>query len=247
MSTAAAHAAALDAPPTALARWLGRIAFLCNQALGRTRHDRAVLERVHDMPLLVLQDVFNPLRMRTGAWFAGLLDARVIPGDAEVLDLGTGSGVCALFAARHAHHVLAVDINPAAVDCARANALLNRAAHRMEVLRSDLFDALGGRRFDRVLFNPPFLAGQPAGDYDRAWRSTDVAARFAAQLGAHLKPDGEALVLLSSYGGARAFLDALAHHGFMSAPFATRRYYNETVMVFRVRPALSGTGRNDAA
>ena len=47
---------------------------------------------------------------------------------------------------------------------------------------------LGGERFDLVLFNPPFLLGEPKDERDAAWRSNDAARRFAAGLGEHLEP-----------------------------------------------------------
>ena len=238
-ATAADTRQMLEAPHAALARLLGRLAYQAHRLLGHARHDRAVLEWVHGAPLLVLPGVFNPRRMRTGAWFAGLLDGQLIGSDTTVLDLGTGSGIGALFAARHARQVLALDINPAAVNCARANALMHRVADRVEVCHSDLFAAAGARRFDLVLFNPPFLAGPPASDHDRAWRSVDVPERFAAQLHRHLRPGGQALLLLSSFGGAHRYLAALARHGCAAQPFAARHYYNERLVALSVRPAAA--------
>ena len=73
--------------------------------------------------------------------------------------MGTGSGVCAVFAARHAHRVVAVDINPGAVRCAALNALLNHVEARIEVRQGDLFAPVARERFDLVLFNPPFFVG----------------------------------------------------------------------------------------
>jgi len=55
---------------------------------------------------------------------------------------------------------MAVDINPVAVRCARANAVLNGLDDRIHVLEGDLFDPLpGNARFDLVAFNPPFFRG----------------------------------------------------------------------------------------
>jgi ribosomal protein L11 methyltransferase len=56
----------------------------------------------------------------------------------EILDLGTGSGVLAIAAARALRQrVLATDIDPAAVRVARANARLNRAGTMIEVVNAD--------------------------------------------------------------------------------------------------------------
>ena len=62
--------------------------------------------------------------------------------------MGTGSGVGAVFAAQWARRVVAVDINPAAVRCARINALLNHVEDRVDVVEGDLFEPIGGQRFD---------------------------------------------------------------------------------------------------
>ena len=148
--------------------------------------------------------------------------------------MGTGSGVCAVFAAKHARHVVAVDINAAAVRCAGINAHLNLVEHKIDLRHGDLFAPVSGERFDLVLFNPPFLRGTPQDDRDRAWRSTDVAERFSAGLGAHLKPGGSALVLLSTFGDGRVFLEEFHKQSFEISVLAKRRFVNETLTIFRL-------------
>jgi HemK-related putative methylase len=203
---------------------------------GKDRYDDFRLERVNGAPILVTPSVFNPKVPRTGAFLAAHLDARLVGGDAEVLDMGTGSGACAVAAAKHARRVVAVDINPAAVRCATINALLNHVEHRIEARHGDLFAPVAGQRFDLILFNPPFLRGTPRDDRDRAWRSPDVAERFAAGLGDHLKPGGAALLLLSTFGEAGVFLEEFRTRGFAISVLAERRFVNERLAIFRLRP-----------
>jgi release factor glutamine methyltransferase len=225
----------LLAPPGSwlLDRWLSRVLSFSYRLRGLERYDDYRLERIAGTPVLVTPSVFNPVLLRTGAFFAAQIDARLVREEFEVLDMGTGSGVCALFAARHAHRVVAVDINPAAARCAQINALMNQLQHRVEVRHGDLFAPVAGERFDLVLFNPPFVRAAPRDDRERAWRSVDAAERFAADLGAHLKPEGCALVLLSSYGDAGAFVSELARQGFTLTPHAVRRFVGERVAIFR--------------
>lgn len=80
----------------------------------------------------------------------------------RVLDLGTGSGCVAVAIGRQRPRaqVTAVDISRAALAVARDNA----AAHgvTVELVESDWFAALGGRRFDLIVANPPYIAdGDP--------------------------------------------------------------------------------------
>jgi HemK-related putative methylase len=213
---------------------IGRLMHWHYRCFQQRRHRNLVLEHVEGLALLVAPGVLNPRLMRTGEFFAQQLRAQPLPPNAAVLDMGCGSGVCALFAARYVRRVVAVDINPAAVRCTRVNTLLHQCEDRVEVLHGDLFAPLAGRRFDVVLFNPPFLPGVPADDGDRAWRSTDVAPRFACQLRDHLTPSGYALVLLSNYGGARAFVSQFQSHGFAINVVAEREFVNERLAIVRL-------------
>jgi release factor glutamine methyltransferase len=76
----------------------------------------------------------------------------------QVLDLGTGSGAIALAVRkeRPGCHVVAVDASARALEMARANA--HALALDVELLESDWFSALPGRRFDLLLSNPPYVA-----------------------------------------------------------------------------------------
>jgi release factor glutamine methyltransferase len=144
-----------------------------------------------------------------------------------------------------ARRVVAVDINPHAVRCARINALLQGVEERMDVLQGDLFAPVAGECFDVVLFNPPFFHGAPRDALDHAWRGLDVVERFAAQLPAQLTPGGYALVVLSSDGDTPAFLGAFRASQLQVAIVARRNLINETLTVYRLS-ALGSGGDRDA-
>jgi len=226
----------LEHPPRRLWRSVAKRVVDIGYALsGRKRYDDYRLERVADFRLIVLPSVSNPKVLRTGEFFARQLASMRIEEHTTVLDLGTGSGICALQAARRARAVIAVDINEAAVRCARINAALNLLEHRVDVRRGDLFAPVRGMRFDRVLFNPPFCSGAPRDAREAAWRSVDLPSRFARQLDAHLAPGGEAMVLLSSWGDAcPRFERELRREGFVLSVFAVQRHVNEILTILRV-------------
>jgi release factor glutamine methyltransferase len=229
--------ATLDLPPFGSFRIaLGRARYWWYKLFLQKRHEGFVLEEVCGAPVIVSPGVLNPCLMRTGEFLATQLEAQLRGREAAVLDMGTGSGVCAVIAARHAARVVAIDINAAAVRCARVNVLLNRVENQVEVLEGDLFAPVAARRFDVVLFNPPFLQGVPRDDADRAWRSTDIAERFAEHLHEHLAPAGFALVLLSSFGGAAEFIRQLQRRDFDLTVAAEREFVNEKLVLFKVIP-----------
>jgi HemK-related putative methylase len=229
-----------------------RLCLLLKRPLLLRRVRRTVVERVDGVVVVVSPEVLNPVVFRSGAYLARTVasaPAAAPPpsGSAEprALDMGTGSGIGAMFAARRGYRVVAVDLNPEAVRCARANALLNRLEDRVEVRHGDLFGPVGDERFDLVLFNPPFFRGRPRNLFDLAWRGEDVLERFAAGLPGRLRPGGTALVLLSTDGDAAGMLRALSAQGLSVEAIASRHFGNEIMTVYSAR--LSGPpGRGEA-
>jgi release factor glutamine methyltransferase len=219
----------------ALLRVFMRCAYLpALRAVGRRRLRRLVLERLDGVPLLVLPDVFHPTVFLSSALLVRTL-AKCVPAGEDTgraLDMGTGSGVGAVFAARHGYRVTAVDINPEAVRCARINALLNHLDDRIEAREGDLFAPVEGETFDLVLFNPPFFRGTPKDALDRAWRATDVLERFAAGLPSALTPEGRALIVLSSDGDEAGLLTALQAVNMVTTPVAQRDFGNGILTVY---------------
>jgi methylase of polypeptide subunit release factors len=202
----------------------------------RRRQRDVVIESVAGFSIRVSPGVFNPRQFRTGEFLAEVA-GQLVPAGARVLDLGTGTGIGALAASRRAASVLAVDVNPEAVGCARLNLALNRQQAAFEVVQGNLFEPVGEQRFDVVLFNPPFFRGEPKDLADRAWHSPDIAERFAKELADHLTASGFGVVVLSTDGDVAGFLRAFRQAGCRQIELAaSRRYLNETLLAYRLRP-----------
>lgn len=134
-----------------------------------------------------------------GAASSTLAGILVPTGAGRVLDLGTGSGIQALQAARTAG-VVASDIAPRAIGFARLNAALNGV--ELDLRLGSLYEPVAGERFDRIVSNPPFVI-TPRGRAevpDYTYRDggavgdglTEQVVRGAA---AHLVPGGIAQLL----------------------------------------------------
>jgi release factor glutamine methyltransferase len=179
-----------------------------------------VLTRFRDLRLVTPPGVFAP---RSDAGM--LLDAALPRVRGDILDLCAGSGVFALSAAPHAETVVAVDVSRAAVAAIRANALLN--GRRIGVHRSDLFQAVGARRFDVILTNPPYLPTPPGAAAvlgARAWeagpRGRAILDRICLEAPAHLRPGGEILIVQSALADTGRTLTLLRRHGLAAAVIA---------------------------
>lgn len=73
----------------------------------------------------------------------------------RALDVGTGCGVQALFATRHARHVVATDVNPRALELAGLTASLNGVG--LDLREGSWFEPVAGEAFDLIVANPPYV------------------------------------------------------------------------------------------
>ncbi|MEU5810051.1 class I SAM-dependent methyltransferase [Streptomyces sp. NPDC047718] len=115
---------------------------------------------------------------------------------ASALDLGTGSGIQALHAARHATRVTATDVNPRALDITRLTLALS-GAPEAELLLGSLFEPVGGATYDLIVSNPPFVIspGARLTYRDGGMGGDDLCRTLVQQAGAHLNPGGYAQFL----------------------------------------------------
>ena len=116
----------------------------------------------------------------------------------RALDLGTGCGVQALLAARHAERVVATDVSERALLFTRINAALNDVRN-LECRCGDLFEVVAGERFGLIVSNPPFVVSP---DTDLVFRDSELPADEISRLvitqaADHLEDGGHATVLCS--------------------------------------------------
>lgn len=155
----------------------------------------------------VLSDLDDSMRRRSldtdhvlGVGQASLSLLRATPTEktGSVLDLGTGCGVQAVHAAAYGRTVTGTDVNRRALWLAGATAALNELD--LELLEGSWFEPVAGRRFDRVVANPPFVVG-PA-RVEHTYRDSGLALDGASELVISgipelLNPGGTAALLAS--------------------------------------------------
>lgn len=117
---------------------------------------------------------------------------------AAALDIGTGSGVQALLAARHAAAISGVDVNPRALSFARLGQRLNQSAS-IEWREGTWFDPVADERFDLIACNPPFVISP---DRSYVYRDSEeggeaLCRRLVRESAHHLTEGGWASLLVS--------------------------------------------------
>jgi SAM-dependent methyltransferase len=107
------------------------------------------------------------------------------------LDLGTGTGVLSVAAAKHSERVVGTDLNPRALDFARFNARLNGAENTQFVL-GDGFEPVKDQKFDLIVSNPPFFL-TPSSHFlfcDNPMELDQMCRKIVKEATAHLNEDG---------------------------------------------------------
>ena len=115
-----------------------------------------------------------------------------------LLDLGTGCGVQALHASRHARRITATDLSTRALALAKGTFLLNGID--VELGQGEWFAPVANRRFDQVVCNPPFVVGPPRVDYtyrDSGLGGDDASALVVRQMPSFLNEGGVGQLLAS--------------------------------------------------
>ncbi|VVB51335.1 putative S-adenosylmethionine-dependent methyltransferase [uncultured archaeon] len=157
----------------------------------------------------------------------------------SVLDMGTGSGIQALISAQKAFCVVAADVNPDAIKCARKNAAKNKIMN-IEFRTTNLFQKIP-EKFDLILFNAPYL---PAEEYDKAglaWsggkEGTDVIEKFLNQTPAHLKRNGRIMLVASNHGNIKRIRAAAKANKLTARITAKKKLFMEELLLFSLRHA----------
>lgn len=166
----------------------------------RSRFGRRRRRNTPVMWLTRLPGVYLP---QHDTWLlANALAAAGIRPGADVLDIGCGTGVLSIAAARILPaSITAVDVSRRAVLSARVNTFVHGVPARVE--RGDAFELVVGRTFDLILANPPYVPGmtrRPHGRH-RAWDAgldgREMLDRLCANAPMLLAPSGTLLVVHS--------------------------------------------------
>jgi release factor glutamine methyltransferase len=167
----------------------------------------------YSLSFRVTPDVLIP-RPETEFLLIALLDlVKAAAAEPSIADIGTGSGILAVCAAKHLPQarVTAIDNSPAALDIARQNAAEHGVLERIEFLESDLFAALTPQRqFDYIVSNPPYVTSaewaalspqvkqhEPRRALEAGPKGTEVIERLVTQAGTRLTPGGWILLEIS--------------------------------------------------
>jgi len=158
-----------------------------------------------------------------------------------VLDMGTGCGIIGIIAAEKVKSVVAVDINPYAVRCAKKNAKINGMASKIDIRLGNLFEPIEkNERFSAILFNAPYLPvrdSKPDGWIEKAWNGgkngRQVIDRFINEAPSFLTKNGRIFLVQSSLSNIEETLQQFHEKRFRATILSERNFMFERIVVIR--------------
>ena len=165
-----------------------------------------------------------------------LADNLEIKKGQSVLEIGTGSGIVAMYASRLTDDITVTDINFDACELARKNFTEN-GIENIEILWGNLFEVVENRKFDVILFNTPYL---PTEDdevldntinyaFDGGLNGRKVIDLFLNEVGNHLNDGGIVQMIQSSLSGNDETLAKLDELGFIAEIAASEHFFFEDI------------------
>ena len=141
--------------------------------------------------------VFSPIRREYVDLVSTALLPAVCASSGVAFDIGTGTGVlAAVLARRGIERVVATDLDPRALACARENVRQLGLSERVEVVQADLFPE---GRAALIVCNPPWIPARPSGPMENGVYDPEsrMLRGFLGALPQHLEPGGEGWLILS--------------------------------------------------
>ena len=172
-----------------------------------------------------------------------LAENLVVDENDIVLDMGTGCGMLGVLAAKKARKVVAVDLNPHAVHCARMNAKLNEVMEKMIFRVGDLFHPIDKKeKFDLIVFNAPYLPSERREQktwMGKAWAGgptgRKIIDRFLVDAPNYLKGDGRILLVQSTLSDVSETVRKLEEAGLQVRVLAEEKVAFETIVVIEAK------------
>ena len=165
----------------------------------------------------------------------------------SVFEIGSGTGIIALYCVQEGANVICSDINPFAVDLIKKNYKKNKSqlTGSLEIRKGSLFDVLPkDETFNLIIFNPPYLPTSKeeyiggSGWFDKAVaggkNGLETTKPFLQQLPKYLRDDGRSFTIVSSKSPRIEFDQTIKKNNLKSTIVSSQSFTDETLEVHKI-------------
>lgn len=153
-----------------------------------------------------------------------------------ILELGAGTGLISIFAAKRGGFVTASDISLTAVYNIEKNIKMTDA--NVEVIHSDLFDDVPNKRYDYIIINPPYYKKTPSSEKEFAWFGGDDFQYFKklfTQLNNNFFENTNVIMVLSDDADLEMIKSIAAEYKFLMKEVFHKKIWGENHFIFNVK------------
>ncbi|MGC8547510.1 MAG: HemK2/MTQ2 family protein methyltransferase [Candidatus Micrarchaeia archaeon] len=155
---------------------------------------------------------------------------------ASVLDMGCGTGLIGLYAAksRLVEKALLADKSGIAVKLAEENIALNKLESKAKAIRSDLFSSITGF-FDIIVFNAPYLKAEEGEPKEEAEmlsggkEGVELSVRFLKEAKKHMKQDAVTILVTSSLSNMEILYNSISNLGYSIKGKISEHFFFEEI------------------
>jgi release factor glutamine methyltransferase len=151
------------------------------------------------------------------------------------LELGAGTGLISIQAAKNGATVTATDISPVAIECLRRNSDQNKV--KLEIILSDLFASIPNQLFDIIAINPPYYKKQPLTMADHAWycgENGEYYEQLFTKLGKYIHKNSLVLMVLSEECDINMISEIASGHNFYMQKKITKKSAWEYLYIYQI-------------
>ena len=203
---------------------------LLERYLSKTRH-----YKYKGINLIIPPEVFHPAFFFTSRLLLRYISSLPVT-ERTFLELGAGSGMISIYAAKKNANVTATDINPVAIEYLKKNAQANNVL--LQIIHSDLFQNIPAQQFDYIAINPPFYKKDPVSDKDHAWycgKNGEYFKGLFSSLANYVNITSSILMILSDGCDLEMLSRYANEYGFRMDKIYTKQNLLEKNFIFKIQ------------
>lgn len=197
--------------------------------------------KYQDVILKVKPGVFHPRFFSSTVFMLEFLEFMNFSRK-KVIEIGSGSGLISIIAAKEGAHVIAVDISPVAIENTELNITLNLEkinsnSGNVEVVESDLFENVRSGVFDVLIVNPPFYPGVAQKPADHAWyagKDFDYFKKLFSQTKEYMDATSEMYMVLSEDCNFGKIFGLARENSLEIKAVSVKQFLTENLYIFKI-------------
>lgn len=153
----------------------------------------------------------------------------------KVLDMGCGSGIQSMNALIQNCEVIAVDLNPKALEITKQNSKQIKKEKKIKTIQSNLFEKIKKQKFDYILFNPPYVPSDTIKyiELDGGKKGREILNKFLEEVPKWITEKGKIYFIQTNINGIKETKNILKKYKLKMCKKATKKEFFEELYLIQ--------------